>query len=99
MNSHGKPAPRHRERGNSFIEMSLIFIPLCAIIFFTLDISLMIFRKAVFQHAVREGVRWGVTYSSTYNGSPCSGQDACMKQVVMDNSLGFVSNASQVTVN
>ena len=55
-----------------------------------LDISWAIFNKAVLQHAVREGARYAVTYQ-TQTGL---GQDASIKAIVQDSSIGLLSGSS-----
>lgn len=68
-----------------------------AMIFAILDFSLVIFLKSTFQFAVREGVRYAITYQ-TEGGS---GQDASIKHVVQNRSLGFLagSKISYIQVN
>jgi Flp pilus assembly protein TadG len=44
-----------QQRGNTFLETALIFLPLFAVIFAILDYGLVIFIKSTMQHAVREG--------------------------------------------
>jgi len=51
------------------------------------DISLAIFMRATMQNAVREGVRYAVTYQ-TLSGM-C--QDASIKQIVKNASVGFLT--------
>jgi Flp pilus assembly protein TadG len=93
MEVHTTVTPNRRERGNTILEMALVFVPLCALIFFTIDVTVVIFLKAVFQNATREGVRWAITYNTSYGGSPCPTQEECIKRVVQDNSVGFLAGA------
>lgn len=74
-----------RRRGNTLIEAAFVLVPLLAILFGILDFGTVIFLKSTFQHAVREGVRYGVTYR-TMGG----GHDAAIKTIVQQNSMGFL---------
>lgn len=81
---------RRKQRGNQLVEVGLIFLPLCAMLFGLFDFSVAIFMRATIQSAVREGVRYAVTYQ-TMSGQ-C--QDASIKQIVKDASSGFLSAAA-----
>lgn len=74
------------QRGNTVIETALILLPLLALIFAFVDHGLAVFLQSTFQHAVREGVRYAVTYQTL----PGQGHDASIRQVVMRQSLGFL---------
>ena len=93
---------RKNQRGTAMIETGLIIVPLIAMILGIGNICMLVFLKAVFQNAAREGVRWAITYSPTYQGSACPSQNACITQVVQDNSFGFLSGtagAKLITIN
>ena len=79
-----------RRRGNAFIEGALVLVPLFALMFAITDFGLAIFIKNTFMHAVREGVRYAVTYKvqSGY------GHDASIKNVVQANAMGFLSGTA-----
>lgn len=79
---------RARQRGNAILESALIFLPLMAIFCAIIDFSLAIFVKSTLQHAVREGVRYAVTFQ-TQEGF-C--HDDSIKNVVVRNSMGFLSS-------
>jgi Flp pilus assembly protein TadG len=81
---------RRRQRGNQLVEVSLIFLPLFAILLGLFDFSIALFLRATMQNAVREGVRYAVTYQTS--GGMC--QDASIKAVVKSSSVGFLSDAS-----
>ncbi len=88
---------RTSEKGAAVVEMGLIILPLLAMIFALLDFSFAIFVKNTLYHAAREGVRYAVTQQT--GGS---GQDAAIKAVVQQNSMGFLTTAamaSNVTLN
>jgi Flp pilus assembly protein TadG len=80
---------RRGQRGNAMIEMAMVFLPLFAILIGIFDFSMAIFLKSTFQHAVREGVRYAVTY----NIQPGMGHDASIKSVVQTNAMGFLSGS------
>ncbi len=81
------PGRRRSQRGNAFIELSLVLLPLFALLFAIFDFSMVIFLKSTFLHAVREGTRYAVTYSL----EPGMGHDASIKSIVQQNAMGFLS--------
>lgn len=89
------------QRGNTFVEFALCALPLFALFFGVADVSLAVFLKSMLQSGVRDGVRYGITYKTAINGTACGGMGACIKQVVRNNSLGFLnaSNAELIQVN
>jgi Flp pilus assembly protein TadG len=90
------------QRGNSFVEAGLIFLPMCAMYFGILDVSLGVFIQGTLNNATREGVRFAVTFSPTYNSTSCTAsQAACILQVAQDNSAGFLTgnNTQYLAVN
>jgi Flp pilus assembly protein TadG len=89
------------EKGNAFVEFSLCILPLFAMFFGVADISLAVFLKSMLQSSVRDGVRFGITYSTSVNGTSCGSMTACIKQVTRASSLGFLntSNDSLLKVN
>ncbi len=66
---------RKRERGSYYIELALTFLPIFAIMLAIVDFSMAIFIRSSFQFAVREGVRYAVTYQV----EPGMCQDASIK--------------------
>ena len=78
---------RSRQKGNAFIEAAFVLVPLFALIFGIVDFGLAIFLKSTLQHAVREGVRYAVTYQ-TGDGM---GHDDSIRSAVQDNAMGFLS--------
>jgi len=76
------------EDGNAAIETSLVLLPLLALLFAFFDYGLVIFLQSTFQHSVREGVRYAVTYQT----SGGMGHDASIKEVVKENALGFLND-------
>jgi len=77
-----------RQRGSSFVEAAFVLLPLFALLFAIIDFSMAIFMRSTFQNAVREGVRYAVTYQ-TMSGM-C--HDASIKEVVKSGALGFLSS-------
>lgn len=97
---YGVPHPG--QRGNAMVEMALIFLPMLVMFFGILDVSMVVFLQNTMMHATREGARFAMTFSSTYNGNSCAAsQAACIQQVVETNGFGFLngSKASYITVN
>jgi hypothetical protein len=93
-----KPGVRRQreqcERGAVVVESGLIIVPLLAIFFLIADISFAIFTKATLQHAVREGVRYAVTGRTL----GAMHQDASIKSMVKDWSLGLLWNQDSKVV-
>jgi hypothetical protein len=77
-----------RRKGAQIVEASLIATALFGLTFLLLDVSMAIFLKSTFQHAVREGVRLGVTGYT--NGATC--QDDTVKAAVKKNAIGFLNS-------
>jgi Flp pilus assembly protein TadG len=91
---------RARQAGNSFLEMALVITPFFALTLSIIELSLPIFEKSTFTHAVREGCRYGITFQTAYNGTNYSSQTAAITAVVENNSMGFLnsSNANLISV-
>jgi len=71
-----------------------------AIFFGIIDVCYAVSIQSLLSQAVRAGSRWAVTYQTTYDGNTCTSQATCIAQVVVDNSVGFLSsNSSYITVN
>jgi len=84
---------RFRSRGAEAVEFSFVFLPLFAMTAVVVDTAWGVFAKSALQHAVREGVRQGVTLT----GSQMA-QGACLtgtvKSIVQQNSLGILNGSS-----
>jgi Flp pilus assembly protein TadG len=80
---------RQRQSGHTMLETALIALPFFALILGTLDFSLALFVKATLQHAVREGVRYAVTYQTEQG----LGHDASIRQTVRSSAMGLMSEA------
>ena len=46
------------------------------------------------QNAVRQGVRFAVTFSPTYNAAACATQTACITTAVQDAAAGFLAGSA-----
>ena len=88
---------KKREAGAEIVEFGLVMVPMFGILFLIVDLSWMLFARATLQYAVREGVRYAVT-GQTMTGL---GEDASIRTVVQQNSMGVLAgaaNASKITV-
>jgi Flp pilus assembly protein TadG len=73
------------------VEFGLVWLPLFCLLFGIVDVSFIIFVRTMFQSAVREGVRFAITYSLNYNGQTCTSQTQCVQYVLQGNTLGFLA--------
>ena len=80
-----------RPCGAALVEAAVVLVAFLAFIFLIFDVSWAIFAKATLQHAVREGVRYAVTSRTAMSGGTPLGQVASIKQVVQQQSMGFLS--------
>lgn len=80
------PLRRKDQRGNVAVETALVLLPLLALVYAFIDHGLVVFLQSTFQHAVREGVRYAVTYQT----SGGLGHDASIRKIVVDQSMGFL---------
>jgi Flp pilus assembly protein TadG len=78
---------RRRQRGNTLLELSLVLLPVFALMMALVDFSLAIFLRSTFTHAAREGARFGITYR-TINGLSHS---ESIKRVVQEQAMGFLN--------
>lgn len=83
---------RRGQTGHGFVETALIFLPFISLFLGLFDFGMAIFLRNTFQHAVREGVRYAVTYQ-TSTGQP-NGHDSSIKSVVQQNAMGFLAGTS-----
>jgi Flp pilus assembly protein TadG len=80
------PRRRRRSGGNVIMESAFTLIPTFALIFALLDFGMMLFRWSTLQNAVREGVRYAITFRQ----EPALGQVASIQTVVQRNALNLV---------
>jgi hypothetical protein len=85
---------RRRQRGSVIIELAFTLVPFLAMMFAIAEFAMPIFLHSTFNAAVREGVRFGVTYNTSYNGAAYSTQTDAIKAVVQANALGFLAGAT-----
>lgn len=104
---------RKGRRGNAELETALVIVPLMMILLSIIDLSVAIFVMDTLEYAARQGVRYAITYATANQDGTGTGpsnpavalnQDASIRQVVRDNSIGFLSNTttvpdSNITVN
>jgi Flp pilus assembly protein TadG len=77
---------RRRSSGNVIVESVFTMLPTFAMILMFVDMSLMLFRRATLQNAVREGCRYAVTFQTATG----LGQDASISAVVQRYAMNFV---------
>ncbi|MGD1094260.1 MAG: TadE/TadG family type IV pilus assembly protein [Bryobacteraceae bacterium] len=93
---------RAGERGNAMVETALIFIPMLAMFFGVVDVSMVVFLQNTLMNATREGTRFAITFSPTYNGTSCAtSQATCITSAVQTNAFGFLAGTKSnlITVN
>jgi hypothetical protein len=89
-----QPLSRKRlrtQKGNAIVEFSLCFLLFLSIFLGFAHVCFAIFVKATLHHAVREGVRVGITGET----SPGRGHDNTIKDAVKANAIGLLSGASE----
>jgi hypothetical protein len=89
-NSQGK---RRSERGQAVIEAAFIILPFFAILFLTIDLGMAVFVRCTLQHAVQEGLRYGIT--SRTDG--VHGLDSSIKLVVQKQALGLLGSTEALS--
>lgn len=72
------------------VELSLVLLPTLALILAITDFSITIFVRSVLQHAVTEGVRYGITYRTM----PGLSHSESIKQVVQQRAMGFLAGSA-----
>jgi Flp pilus assembly protein TadG len=84
----GRARRRRSERGSQLVEAGLALTVFCAMLFLVIDAGWTLFVKSTLQHAVAEGVRYGVT-GRTAGGQ---GQVASIKAVVLSQAMGLLDS-------
>ncbi len=72
-----------------------MLLPFLALAFMTMDAGWAVFVKATLQHAVREGVRYGVTGQVSGN----NGQIASIEAVAVNQAMGLLSGSQAGTLS
>jgi Flp pilus assembly protein TadG len=93
---------RARQSGNAILEGALIFLPMLAFFLGIIDVSFAIFIQSTLTTATREGTRFAITYSPSFNGTSCvSSESTCINNVVQYNAVGVPNGVttSYITVN
>ena len=83
---------RHRsrrvdKRGATLVEFALTILPTLALLLAITDFTIPIFLNTLFDHAVRSGVRYAITYRT----QPGMSHSHSIQRVVQNNSGGFLS--------
>ena len=79
---------KRKSRGHAMLESAFTLLPMFALLFGIMDLCVMTFRWTTLQNAVREGVRYAVTFQT----QGALGQAASITNVVEQNALGFVKS-------
>jgi Flp pilus assembly protein TadG len=74
------------------VETALVLLPFLSLFFALFDFGMAIFVRNTFQHAVREGVRYAVTYQTACGCG--SGHDSSIKAAVQQQAMGFLNGAA-----
>src|SRR3954470_14811289 len=82
------PLRKRRSGGNAIVESAFTLIPTFALIFAFVDFGLMLYKWSSLQNAVREGVRYAITFQR--QTSPSLGQVASIQTVVERNAMRLV---------
>jgi Flp pilus assembly protein TadG len=82
------------ESGSSTVEFSLVFLPLLALVFMSMDVAWIVFGWACIQEGAREGARYAVTGS----GQSETSLDSAIRSVVQQYSFGF-AKASNISID
>jgi Flp pilus assembly protein TadG len=80
-----------RQGGSEAIEFTFVMLPLFCMIFVLLNIAWAVFAQSTLQRAVRVGVRYGITVTSTSSGSCLTD---VVKSTVQANSLGLLNGTT-----
>jgi len=80
---------RRKSGGNALVEWMFVLLPTFALITAFFDVSFALFSWTTIQNAVREGCRYAITFQT--NGG--QNQDASIKTIVAQNSMGLVTVA------
>jgi len=84
---------RGSQRGSQMVEFTLVLFPLLAFVTVLVDIAWPTIAKATLQRAVREGVRTGITLTSSQMSSGSCLTDT-VKATVQNASLGLLDGAT-----
>lgn len=85
---------RRSQRGSQFVEAALAMLPFTAMLFLVLDTGWGLWVKATLQHAVVEGMRYGVTGQAI----PGQGQVASIQNIVVNQAMGLLNGFPAVSI-
>ena len=88
-----RPGRRGR-RGSQFVEAGLALLPFCALLLLVVDTGWGLFVKSTLQHAVREGVRFGITGRITDG----VGHVSSIRSVVKNQAMGLLNGAQGAAI-
>lgn len=74
------------------VELAFALMPTLALLFAIVDFCMPIFLTSTFNHAVREGARYAITYR-TFSGQSHS---RSIKTIVQQNSTGFLASSAHL---
>ncbi len=83
------------------LEFAFVVVPMLAFLFIIIDIAWAVFTRATLQYAVREGVRYAVTYQTMSEGGKPLDQETSIKKVVQDSAMGLLygpEGLSKITI-
>ena len=81
---------RRPERGQAIIEFSLCFLLFLSIMIAIFNFGWLLFTKATLNQAVQAGVRFAITGPD----GGAAGQDAIIKDVVKEHSIGLINDSN-----
>ena len=81
---------RKSQGGNAILELGLVLLPLMALTMAIVDFSVPIFLRSLFNHAAREGARYGITYRTEAGVT----HSESIKAVVQRNAAGFLNGTA-----
>jgi hypothetical protein len=81
------PRARRRRRGSQLVEAGISLTIFTALLLLVIDLGWGLFVKSTLQHAVSEGVRYGITSRT----APGTGQVASIRAVVLYHAMGLLN--------
>jgi Flp pilus assembly protein TadG len=94
MTSKIPVGPRRRRSGNAALEAALVFMPLFALLLGIADFSFSMFLMGLFESASRDAARYATTFNLAYNGNTYTSMTKVAQQIVINETLGFISSSN-----
>ncbi|BFM17409.1 hypothetical protein R50073_35920 [Maricurvus nonylphenolicus] len=91
---------KHRQRGSQLVEFSIFAVLFLSLLFVIIELAIMGWVNLTMQHAVREGVRYAITYQTDLDpGDPDDPDYILQRQVavverIRDSSMGLFDQLS-----